>query len=98
MPFLTEVTLLPPTVQEVPVGAGCPGASVGAAKAPSEWPVAELACGMFVDSCGGLSVSRPRIPSICGASEVGTSGANALLYPVFPDDRRYFEIGVAKAD
>ncbi len=28
----------------------------------------------------------------------GTSGADALSYPVFPEDRRYFEIGVEKAD
>ena len=38
------------------------------------------------------------MPSICGATETGTSGADALSYPVLPEDRRYFEIGVAKAD
>ena len=60
--------------------------------------MAELACGTLVDGCGGLRVSSPRIPSICGATEVSTSGAVALSYPVFPEDRRYFEIGVEKAD
>src|ERR1700722_3322701 len=53
---------------------------------------------MLVEGCGGLSVSRPRTPSICGATDEGTSGAAALSYPVFPDDRWYLEIGVAKAD
>ena len=38
------------------------------------------------------------MPWICGATEDGTSGADALSYPVFPEERRYFEIGVEKAD
>ena len=54
--------------------------------------------GTLVDGCGGLRVSSPRIPSIWGATEASTSGAVALSYPVFPEARRYFEIGVEKAD
>ena len=57
-----------------------------------------LASGTLVEGCGGLSVSSPRMPSICGATDEGTSGADALSYPVLPEDRRYFEIGVEKAD
>ena len=38
------------------------------------------------------------MPSIWGATEASTSGAVALSYPVFPDERRYCEIGVEKAD
>ena len=33
-----------------------------------------------------------------GATVPSTCGAVALSYPVFPDDRRYLEIGVEKAD
>jgi hypothetical protein len=62
-----------------------------------ECTVAGLACGTLADGCGGLRVSSPRTPSICGATETGTSGADALSYPVFPEERRYFEIGVEKA-
>ena len=38
------------------------------------------------------------MPSTCGATVVSTSGAVALSYPVFPEGKRYFEIGVEKAD
>ncbi len=60
--------------------------------------MAELASGTLVEGCGGLSVSSPRMPSICGATEEGTSGAAVLSYPVLPEERRYFEIAVEKAD
>ena len=38
------------------------------------------------------------MPWICGATEEDDLGAVALSYPVFPEDSRYFEIGVEKAD
>ena len=60
--------------------------------------MAGLASGTLVDGCGGLSVSSPMMASICGATEDETSGADVLSYPVFPEERRYFEIGVEKAD
>ncbi len=66
------------SVHDVPVGAGCPGASAGAARSDSACGTAWLASGTLVDGCGGLSVSSPRIPSICGATDVGTSGADVL--------------------
>jgi hypothetical protein len=86
-------------VAHVPVsGDGWPVSGAGVARVEPLSGVAELACGRLVDGCGGLRVSSPRIPSICGATETGTSGADALSYPVFPEERRYFEIGVEKAD
>src|SRR5580698_689617 len=86
-------------VAQLPVtGDGCPAARVGAARPVSGWAAAWLACGTLVDGCGGLRVSSPRIPWIWGATEASTSGAVALSYPVFPEDRRYCEIGVEKAD
>ena len=83
----------------LPVGVGCPGDTAGAARPAEGCGVALLACGTLVDGCGGLeSVSSPRIPSIWGATAASTSGAVALSYPVSPEERRYFEIGVEKAD
>ena len=80
-------------------GRGLSGCQRLRGEAPvSGWAAAWLASGTLVDGCGGLSVSSPRMPSICGATVAGTSGAAALSYPVLPDDRRYFEIGVEKAD
>ena len=71
----TELMLL----AQVPVtGEGCPGASASGAAAASGCDAAGLACGTLVEGCGGLSVSSPRMPSICGATEEGTSGAAAL--------------------
>ena len=87
-------------VQPVPAAAvGCPGdkrrrrrVGCGVRRRPV------LASGTLVEGCGGLSVSSPRMPSIWGATEVATSGAVALSYPVLPDDSRYLEIGVENAD
>ena len=56
------------------------------------------ASGTVVEGCGGLRVSSPRTPWICGATVEGTSGAAVLSYPVLPEERRYLEIDVAKAD
>ena len=85
-------------VQPVPVGWGCPGDNVGAAASAVECAKAVLASGTLVEGCGGLRVSSPRMPSIWGATDVATSGAVALSYPVLPEDSRYLEIGVEKAD
>jgi hypothetical protein len=90
-------TLFVPLLQLGP-GLGCPGANVEATKLAAPFPVAELASGTLVEGCGGLRVSSPSIPSTWGATVVSTSGAVALSYPVFPEGRRYFEIGVEKAD
>ena len=66
-------------VQLVPVGVGCPGARAGeAAGVAAGCEVDELAGGTVVVGCGGLSVSSPRTPSICGATVTGTSGADRL--------------------
>ena len=84
---------------QLPVwGEGWPGARVAGAAPPSGRAAAGLASGTLVDGSGGLRVSRPRTPWICGATVEGTSGAAVLSYPVLPEERRYLEIGVAKAD
>ncbi len=75
-------------VQDPDCGEGCPGASAGAAVEEGLCGLTRLACGRVVDGWGGLSVFSPRIPSICGATVTGTSGADLLSYPVFPDASR----------